>query len=182
MSIRRTMEESTFVHLEPGTYPVTCMSVRADTLENPQFGNGDVIRFTLRVDDLMDENGKEVERDLIANDKLTPMSKLTECLMAFGVRAEVGEELDLEECVGHKALAQVSERKKDDKVYDRIEKLLPQQRMAAADPAGNISDFWKVVKNKGYTVPQVTQTAEDMYGKHPKDLSADERQEILETI
>lgn len=179
MAIRRTMEESTFVHLEPGTYPVTCLSVKAETLENPQYGDGNIIRFELRFDDVLDENGEEIKRDLRANDKLTPMSKLTGILLAFGVKAAVGEEVDIEDCVGKQALAQVIEIKKDDKVYDRIKDLLPTQKKASGDPTANISDFWHEVRSKGFAVREVTKTAEDLYGKHPKDLTPEERAEIL---
>lgn len=182
MGIRRTMEESSFVHIEPGMYPVTCLSVKADTLENATYGDGSVIRFQLRFDDVLDENGEEVTRDVIANDKLTPMSKLTGFLQAFGVKANVGEEIDIEECQGKSALARVIERRKDDKVYDRVEDLLPAQKQTTTDPKNNISDFWKAVKEKGFEVSEITQTVQDMYGKAPKDLTPEERESVLESL
>ena len=45
--------------------------------------------------------------------------------LAFGVSAAVGESLDIEECMGRKALAKVTNIEKNDKTYDRITSLLP---------------------------------------------------------
>ena len=135
MTLMRQMQESEFTPIKPGTYAVTCTAVKPDMIENPPFGNGDIIRFTLRFNDLLDAEGAEVTRDAIANDKLTPMSKLTEWVRAFSVHADVGESVDIEECIDKQALAQVTSIEKNDKTYDRIAGLLPAPKAAASTGA-----------------------------------------------
>ena len=106
---------------------------------------------------MLDTEGAEVIRDAIANDKLTPMSKLTEWTLAFGVSAAVGESLDIEECMGRKALAQVTNIEKNDRTYDRIASLLPAPKTGAPQKDVDISkgkpivEWWTFVRAQGHT-------------------------------
>ena len=188
MTLTRQMEDGEFTPITPGTYTVTCTDVKEGVIENPAFGNGDIIRFTVSFDDLLDTEGAEVIRDAIANDKLTPMSKLTEWLIAFGVSASVGESLDIEECMGRKALAKVTNIEKNDKTYDRISSLLPSPKAATRDTEVNVSElpiveWWSYVRAQGFTQMAVRAMAAEMFdGREPKDLSGEEREAVFAAL
>lgn len=169
MGMTRTMEESKFTKIDKGTHPVTCIGIRPDTIQNPKFGDGAVIKFTLRFDNLVDDEGEPLTRETMASDYLTPGSKLTKILFAFGVSAGVGQSVDIEDCLDRQAFAVVGEKRKDDKVYDTIEDLVPAPktgarpapRPAQAAPAGaapsvvnpdgsaDYDAFWRGVKALG---------------------------------
>lgn len=122
------MEESKFTNIEPGTYYVTCIDVKEDTIPNPKYGSGDVIKFTIQFDDLEDDEGNQLTRETMASDYLTSGSKLTTILRAFGVTAEVGHALDMDDCIGKRAQAEVGSVTKtvkgEVKTYDTIEKMV----------------------------------------------------------
>lgn len=144
MPRERVMEEAKFTNIEKGTYPVTCVGVKEDTIPNPQFGNGDVIKFTIQFDTLEDDEGNLITRETMASDYLTPGSKLTAILMAFGVTAELGKVLDIDDCVGRQALATVGEKAKtvngQVKTYDTIESIFPAPKLrGSAAPAAQTS-------------------------------------------
>lgn len=172
MGMTRTMEESRFTNIEKGTYAVTCIGVRPDKIAKPQFGDGSVIKFTVRFDDLVDDEGEPLTRETMASDYLTPGSKLTKILHAFGVSAEIGQSVDIEDCLNREALAVVGEKRKDDKVYDTIDDLVPAPKRGAApatraaqtsqqpatapapsvvnsDGSANYDAFWRGVKALG---------------------------------
>jgi hypothetical protein len=124
------MEEPKFKNIEKGTHPVTCIAVRPDVLENPQYGDGSVIKFKLEFDGMEEDDGEPVTREAMAGDYLTPGSKLTRYLFAFGISAGIGEEVEIEDAVGRQALAVVGQKTKGEKVYDTIENLIPAPKTA----------------------------------------------------
>ena len=188
MTLTRQMEDGEFTPITPGTYTVTCTDVKEGVIENPAFGNGDIIRFTVSFDDLLDTEGAEVIRDAIANDKLTPMSKLTEWTLAFGVSAAVGESLDIEECMGRKALAKVTNVDKNDKTYDRIASLLPAPKTAAQQqevdiPGLTVVEWWRFIRGQGFTTEEAKSMAAAMYdGAEPKDLDGIDREAVYAAL
>lgn len=165
------MEEAKFTNIEKGTYPVTCIGVKEDTIPNPQFGNGDVIKFTIQFDTLEDDEGELLTRETMASDYLTPGSKLTSILLAFGLTAEVGKTLDIDDCVGRQALATVGAKSKtvngQVKTYDTIESIFPAPKTRSAprpaqaaptaaqlsvvnpDGSADYDAFWRGVKALG---------------------------------
>ena len=64
-------------------------------LGNPFAGAGAELVTT----EMVDGEGNPIELDGIANDKLSPMSKLTRWLAAFGVVAKHGEDVDMEDAI-----------------------------------------------------------------------------------
>ena len=165
MGITRTMEEAKFTNIEPGTYAVTCIGVKEDSLPNPQYGSGDVIKFSLQFDDLADDDGNLLTRETMASDYLTPGSKLTAILRAFGINLSVGQSVDFEACIGRPALAVVGEKRKStngvEKVYDTIEDVIPAPRAgkpatalppSVINPDGspNWAVFWAEAKRLGF--------------------------------
>jgi len=119
--------------LDAGTYEMICTRVREDTIQNPQFGNGDVIRFTLQTTDVVDEDGGPIELEAMANDSLTPNSKLTKWLTAFGVGIPEDADTDLEKVVGRKCLVNVEIVDRGDKgEWNRITELLAPPRSQSA--------------------------------------------------
>lgn len=158
--LTRTMKE--VQTLEPGTYKVQLMDLKETQLENPSFGNGDVIRFVLETTDVMDTEGNPIELDGIANDKLTPMSKLTRWLAAFGVTAIPGEDVDMEEAVGREAMAVVVLKPGKDgtDMFPRIDDLvpLPKSGKAPTGPTEAKADFvafWARIEAAGFKRTEV---------------------------
>ena len=135
------MEEAKFTNIEKGTYSVTCIGVKEDTIQNPQYGNGDVIKFTLQFDNLTDDEGNLLTRETMASDYLTPGSKLTAILQGFGVTAELGHALDIDDCIGRQALAKVGSVTKTVKgvvkTFDTIDEIFaaPKDVQRAAAPS-----------------------------------------------
>ena len=188
MTLTRQMEASEFVPIEPGTYSVTCVGITTDVMENPQFGNGAVIRFSLSFDDMVDTEGGDVIRDPIANDKLTPMSKLTGWLGAFGIKVAIGGQVDLEECIGKQALATVTSVDKGDRTYDKVTALMPVPKTAAPQQAIDVSElsiaaWWLFLRSNGFTQKQAKEAAAELYkGREPKDLTGEERESVFATL
>jgi hypothetical protein len=181
MGNTRTMEEAKFTNIDPGTYPVTCIGVRGDTLENPQYGDGAVVKFRLEFDGLEDDEGEPLTREAMASDYLTTGSKLTRYLFAFGISASVGQDIDLDDAIGKQALAVVGKKTKGDKVYDTIDNLIPapkartngskpaQKAPAASQTPSMIKDtgevdwpiFWKVTREAGIKREEVIAETEN---------------------
>ncbi len=189
MPLTRTMQEGSGLKLEPGTYPVICTDVKGDTLENPSFGDGAIIRFSLKVEDMLDENGEEVVLDPIANDKLTPKSKLTEWLKAFGVVAEVGETINIEEAIGKRALAVVGTKPGKDGTgeFATVDSIIPAQKGRPQGPVNpsdlEIGEFWALTRTEGFERSHVLQVCEEMFkGKEPKDLTGKEREALFAAL
>lgn len=112
--------------LENGTYEVTCSGVEDTFLDNPQFGDGEVVRFKLVVGGELTKDGKEIVLDPIANRVLSPKSKLWSFLVAFGFSPRIGQAFELEDCVGKRALAAVVAKTLPDgsKGFPRVESLM----------------------------------------------------------
>lgn len=201
MGRERVMEEATFTNIEKGTYPVTCIGVKEDTIPNPQYGNGDVIKFTIQFDTIEDDEGVLLTRETMASDYLTPGSKLTAILLAFGVTAEVGQRVDIDDCLGKQALATVGSITKTVKgvvkTYDTIESLFPAPVMKGraarppAEPAASveetqgvldISAWWKVTRDRNWKRDDVLKLSHEMYGCEPAELAPEDRAVLLEAI
>lgn len=110
------------VKVEPGTYECECIEANQDTIENPQFGSGDVLRVKVRLPGVNNEDGDEVELDAMANLKLTPKSKLWGWIEAFGFKLAIGQDFDTEQLRGKRAYAVVGQREgQDGALWARIE-------------------------------------------------------------
>lgn len=169
------------VHIPPGTYRVVCMNVAEDTLENPQYGSGEVYRFDLEAREKLDEEGNPIKLDGIANRVLSPKSKLWKWLMAFGVKFAIGEDIDIEECIGQEAFAVVEDLTKDGTVFSRVVDIIPAPAATARNLA-DISDFWAEARDMGYSVKDATEKAHTMYQKAPKDLDVNQRAAVLQGL
>ena len=162
MPLKRKMTE--VQTLEPGTYKVQLMDLKETILENPQFGSGDVIRFCIETTEVVDEEGNRIELDGIANDKLTPLSKLTRWLTAFGVTAEAGEEIDMEEAIGREAMAVIVVKPGKDGTgaFPRVDDLVPLPKSGKASSAPqkptaasngdspDVDSFWRRIRAAGF--------------------------------
>jgi hypothetical protein len=174
--------------IEPGTYQVKLMDLTETQLENPAFGNGDVIRFTFECVDVVDNEGNPYELDGIANDILTPESKLTKWLAALGVTAKPGEGIDMEDAVGHECLAEIVHKPGKDGTgaFPRIEKLVPLPRAGrSATPAPStpdISAWWKETRELGLKRDEVLKTSNEMFGAEPAELAPEDRAELLKVL
>ena len=163
-------------------YTVWCMDVAADILEDAAFGDGSIIRFDLECRDRLDEEGNPTQLDAIANDKLTPKSKLTRWLDAFGVKVATGDEIDIEEAVGRACQARVVKKidaAGKDTGFSKIDDLLPLPNSRKADGPMTLSDWWAAMREKGHDTGAAKGQCVDKYGKEPKDLSIEERAEVL---
>jgi hypothetical protein len=184
--------------LDEGSYVVTCTAATQDHLENSLYGTGEVLRFTLKCADEVDENGDPVELDAIANLKLTPKSKLWSWAEAFGLKPEVGKSFDTDALIGLTALAVVKDKGNDDgSVFSRVENLMPLPKgytagatvmpsviLASGEPDWGV--FWRVLKEKkGWAKAQVGDHLDldmDKLGKHLGDMDGPDAQELLEVL
>lgn len=174
--------------VESGTYLATCVRVKDDTIENPQFGNGDVVRLYMALADVLDAEGEEIELDGMANRKLTPKSKLTRWAEALGRAIDFDNEddFDPEELIGSQCLIKVVRADKDS--WPKIEDMTAPPktratRQAAPPTADNgISNFWAATRKAGVTLEDVKLSSNDMFGKAPADLTPDQRTELLEAL
>jgi hypothetical protein len=127
MPIMRTPEDAG-PRLEAGTYEMVVVKVREDHIENSPFGTGDVIKFTLRTTD-----GENTELEAMANDSLTPLSKLTKWLNALGIGATPGVPLDLERAQGRTCLVNVGIEDKGERgMFNKVAEILPPLRTQSA--------------------------------------------------
>ena len=182
--IRTPKEAGSGSKIPPGNYTMTCTEVTEDALENPSFGTGEIIRFELETEDIFDEQGNPASIDAIANDKMSPKSKLWRWCEAFGAAPKVGEPFNLEQLIGCQAVAKIIDKLDEKGVptgFTRVDDLtpLPGQK-ASSGPVSelSLSDWWKLVKQH-FGVSQAGQKAEELFGQEPKDLTAAQRAEVL---
>lgn len=157
-------------------------------MENSQFDNPDIYRFFFNVHDMVDEDGEQATTDAICSRKLTPQSKLWRFLTAFGIKPEIGKTFELEDCIGKTVMAIVEPNKAG--TYNNVASLAPLPRGAGAPkqesaPAAvdnGISDFWAATRAANLTLEVVKQASEDMFGKAPANLTAEQRDELLKAM
>jgi len=171
--------------VEGGTYMATCVRVKDDTIENPQFGNGDVVRLYMVLNDVVDEHGDEIELDGMANRKLTPKSKLTRWAEAMGrpIDFDNEDDFDPEELVGSSCLIKVVRADKDS--WPKIEEMTARTKTGrgkGAPVAENIGVWWGKTRNAGIKRMEVMAKSEEMFGKPPADLTPDERAELSKEL
>lgn len=176
------------LQLKPGMYEVTCMDVKEDILEESSYGTGEIIRFMLMTEATLDEDGNPVEFDAIANDKLTPKSKLTGWLNAFGVPVVVGSQVDIEAVVGKKAQAKIVAKLDStgkDTGFTKVDDILPLQGARNVEipiELMKVEEWWGVVRGAGISVKEGRDKAFSMFSKDPKDLTGAERKQVYESF
>lgn len=116
--------------LEAGTYLMTCTGIEETEIPNSQF-DPRVYRVRLRTDDVVDPDGLPIDLDAIASRKLTPGSKMTGWLKAFGIGWNPGP-IDLEQIIGRQCMALVEVQVKETGEYARVKELMPPPRAMAA--------------------------------------------------
>lgn len=143
------------MELENGTYAMTVKDVREDKIENPQFGDGTVVRIDIELDDMVMPDGEPVELDAMANAKLSPKSKLGLWIAALGFEIKVGQEFDLDDLKGAQGLVVVENEHKDDVDWPRIVNIVAAPKSGAAvslskpDGKPDFTVFWTKVKELG---------------------------------
>lgn len=178
------------IDLEPGTYEVVCTEVKTDVIENPQFGNGDVIKFKLKVVDMVDEAGDDVELSCMANDVLTPKSKLWGWLQGFGLKVEIGKPVDVESALGKGAFAVVSQQPgKDGGLFTKVEEIIAmpksqQRAVRAANPeALTTAEWWKLARDdEGFSREEIVEKSMALFEREPPELTAEERADLLKSL
>lgn len=146
------------VHVPPGSYEVLCTATRLDKIDNSKFGNGDVVRLDLQIVDVLDENGDYIELDAIANQRLTPKSKLWEWATAFGLPPVLNQNFDTDALVGRTAQALIIDKVEDGATFSRVDKIFPARASQSAPAAAATSNgdgpdfdgFWRRVKAGGF--------------------------------
>ena len=170
--------------IEPGVYAATCVRVADDTLETPQYGDGNIVRLYMVLDDVLDAEGEPIELDAIANRKLSPKAKLTRWAEALGrpIDFEAEIEFDTEELVGGICLAKIIH--KDGSDWPRVDDLTARPKAGGkVSPAnGSISDWWQQVRSSGLTVREVTDKAVELFDAEPKDLTNPQRAEVVKAL
>lgn len=135
--VRTAKEQEQYELLDAGTYEVECLALEEFFLEVDLFGNNDKIRFKFEVKGEQRSDGEPFELSAMCNDKLSESSTLWGWLTALGLSPLPGDDIDLEECIGKHALAEVAivegkkaEGAKEAPKYNRIKKLmaLPKSR------------------------------------------------------
>ncbi len=189
-------------NVEAGVYLGTCVRVKDDTLDEPQFGDGNIVRLYLALDDVPDEEtGEPIELDGMANRKISPKAKLTRWAEALGhpIDFDTVLDFDTEELVGGKCLVKIIRKDKDS--WPKIEDLTARPKSgkapafsnpqpvaddtatflkvdASGDPEVDWTAFWVVAKRHGINKKHVTDEA----GKEPQDIDPFELPVILEKL
>lgn len=183
-----TMEAGAGPKIPEGLYKAVCTDVQPDRLENAQFGNGDVYRFSFQLTDIYDEHGENPVLDAIANAKLTPKSKLTEWAEALlGKKLEVGDKLDTDALIACECTVQVIVKAGSDGAeWSRIDKVLP---IVGAKKGPNLesddlalSDWWAATRQVGIDRNKVMAKSEELFGKEPAAITPQERREVMAAL
>jgi hypothetical protein len=107
----RTGETATQVVLEDGsTHEIKCIKAEEGELENPLYGDGDVLFFEFEVLDVLDKSGRPIVLKELANDRWNEYTKAWAWARGFGLPIDVGVEIDLDSFVGRTALAKIENR------------------------------------------------------------------------
>ena len=191
MALKATVQEGKGLQVEAGTYTIRCLDVKEDHLANSQFGNGDVYRWTFEVQDgdgpMEDEEGEPISLDGVSDRKLTPNNKTTRWVEAFGIGLEVGDEVDLEDCIDKRCLAMIGVKDTDKGKFNTIDTLMPLPKGKVAAPKGNgnkgaepeadlLTAFWKRVRaiglEPGNIAPYVDNDLRTLASKTADELEA----------
>lgn len=176
------------LQLKPGMYQVMCLDVKEDLLEEAAFGNGEIIRFMLMTEDALDTDGNPVEFDAIANDKLTPKSKLTAWLGAFGVAVVVGSQVDIEEAIGKKAQAKIVQKldaSGKDTGFSKVDDILPAPNARVVEvpiELMKVEEWYAFVRGNGISIKEAKDKSFELLKKDPKDLTGEERKQVYEAF
>lgn len=173
--------------VEAGTYMATCVRVKDDTIENPQFGDGNVVRLYMVLNDVVDEQGDEVELDGMANRKITPKSKLTRWAEALGRPIDFDHEdnFDPEELVGCQCLIKVVRADKDS--WPKIDDMTAPPKVgrpASAKPTeeSDVSAWWATMRANGLERMEVMAKSEELFSRPPAELTSVERAELTKAL
>lgn len=169
-------------NIKPGVYPVYCNRVKDDVLANPQYGDGNVVKLYMLIEDLLDEEGEEIELDAMANRKVSPKAKLTRWAEALGrpIDFDSETEFDTAELVGRRCLAKVT--REDANSWPKIDDLMALPESPSSSPT-DISSWWKVTRDEGFERTAVEAKAQELYDNRlPKDLTPDERAHVLAAL
>jgi len=120
------------VHIgKPGLYDAVVSQVRTDQMTS-SFGTNDVVRFTCKLDLVVDEGGDPVHLDAIANARLTPQTKLWAWLEALGLHPEVDFDIDIEQAVGKACVLSIVDAVREGTTFSRVDAMYPPKRQQLA--------------------------------------------------
>jgi hypothetical protein len=195
-----TPKQSTIKHVNPGTYLVTCVGTEDDHIAEGPYGARDVVRLFLQLDGMKDDEGQPIILDGIANRVLSPKSTLWGWVQAFGFKPEFGVPFDTDVLAGHRAQAVVLDKPSKDgsAIFSNIDNIVPLPQGMSSTPAtsapapapaptppaptgdsAGLSTWWASVRAAGMKAPEVTALSKQIYGAEPKDLTAQQRIELM---
>ena len=175
--------------IEPGLYAVTCTAVHDETLPNPQYGTGEIIRFDFTFDEVMDADGEPAMLDAIASKRLTPKSKLWEWSESLLNRElKIDDEIDTDEFMACQAMVQVIiDTKADGSQWSKIDKVLPMPKQGASKAevpmeSRSISDWWVALRSLGFTRQDVMEASNKLFEREPAELKVEQRRQLVVSL
>ena len=173
MTLIRHATASGGTKIPPGTYRVLLMDLKEDLLENALYGNGNVIRFELEVCQHVDVSGNPIQLDALANDKLTPKSKLWQVATSLNVQPVLGQGFDTDDLLGRRANLVIKHIDTTSGPKAKIVDMLKVGGAApAAVPAGAVEQEWCHVctlKGKRTPLAKYAATGEPLCEVHDDD-------------
>lgn len=181
------------VKLDPGTYEVTVIETVEEVIPQEKRlygGDGHMLKLKLGVNDVVNEDGSDIELTASASYKLSPSTKLWSWVEAFGFKLEVGQSFDTDQLIGMSCQALITQDKKDDgSVWAKVDQLFPLGRKAAPalqvirdDGSVNWIAFWKSMDTAGVSRQNVADSlGVDMEGltKHLASMSKEDVVDLL---
>src|SRR5688572_8115737 len=108
--------------LADGLYQVECIAAEFKRVENDQFGNNDKVEISLKLLDVLDEEGKDIILKPRINRKWSEKATLYLWSVALGVDVDPGAPMDTDWLIGRKAQALVQTEKEGS--WPRVKDLL----------------------------------------------------------
>ncbi len=169
--------------VEAGVYMATCVRVKDDLIENPQFGDGEIVRIYFELKDKLDADGEPIELDGMASRKISPKSKLTKWSEALGRTINFDdpeEEFDTEELIGGEC--QIKITRKDAESWPKVEDVIALPKGAGRKDDA-MAEWWANVLGDGFKRDAVISKCQEMFdNREPKHLTAAERTQLAKAL
>ena len=170
--------------VDAGIYMATCVRVKDDFIENPQFGEGDIVRLYFELKDKVDGEGDPVTLDGMASRKISPKSKLTRWADALGRHInfdDPDEDFDTEELVG--AECQIKVTRKDAESWPKVEDVIALPKGTGSRKDDDMAEWWQNILGDGFTRDAVVAKSQEMFdNREPKNLTKAERTQLAKAM
>lgn len=187
--------------IDDGLYEVVCLGVDEKVIEDNQFGNNEKFAIHLRLVDVFDPDGKEIDLDPLVNRKWSEKATLYQYAKAFGCATDLQSPFDTDRFKGKRAQALI-ETDFEKSAWPKVTSIVPlpakkggaksapsaaqevrQPPEGAAVDADTVSDWFKARLGEGFQRKAIIDLCAEMFeNRVPGELNAEELKGLTDQL